>query len=171
MAELGSGSGTSYPGALDTDSTTEDTTKYARADVPNDLAAAIVAIETALGAPPAINVKIGSFTCPAATGNYSVTGVGFKPRYVEFFINRSTVGFVDFGHGWMDYNGNQNIQSFTIASGVYRNNFLTDRCLYIVSDSGGILVNASFVSMNSDGFTINFTVTDINLGVAWKAVR
>lgn len=53
MAELGSGSNTSYPAALDTDVFRETTTTYARADVPNDLAAAVIAIETELGTDPA----------------------------------------------------------------------------------------------------------------------
>lgn len=53
MSELGAGSGTSYPTALDTDNTTESTSTKARADVPNDLAAAVIAIETELGTDPA----------------------------------------------------------------------------------------------------------------------
>ena len=58
MSELGSGSGSSYPGSLDTDSTVEvdspsASKTLARAAVPNDLAAAVVAIETELGTDPA----------------------------------------------------------------------------------------------------------------------
>ena len=54
MAEIGAGSGSGYPGALDTNSTLEvDGSTLARADVPNDLAAAVVAIETELGTDPA----------------------------------------------------------------------------------------------------------------------
>ena len=54
MAEIGAGGGSGYPGALDTNSTLEvDNSTLARADVPNDLAAAIVAIETELGTDPA----------------------------------------------------------------------------------------------------------------------
>ena len=58
MSELGSGSGSSYPGSLDTDDILEvnrpnaGMTK-ARAEVPNDLAAAIIAVETELGTNPA----------------------------------------------------------------------------------------------------------------------
>jgi len=58
MGELGSGDGSSYPGALDTDSSREvndvnpGKTK-ARAEVVNDLASAIVAIENELGVNPA----------------------------------------------------------------------------------------------------------------------
>ena len=53
MAELGAGGGSSYPTSIDTDSTLEDSTTEVRSDVPNDLAAAIVAIETELGTDPA----------------------------------------------------------------------------------------------------------------------
>ncbi len=54
MAELGAGGGSGYPGALDTDATPEvDNVTDARADVPNDLADAIVKIETELGVDPA----------------------------------------------------------------------------------------------------------------------
>lgn len=57
MAEIGAGSGSGYPGEIDTNASLEynnsvsNRTK-ARADVPNDLAAAIVAIETTLGINP-----------------------------------------------------------------------------------------------------------------------
>lgn len=61
MAELGAGAGTSYPASLDTDAVVEtDGSTYARADVPNDLSAAIIAIQTELGTDPAgtlANVK------------------------------------------------------------------------------------------------------------------
>ena len=58
MAELGSGAGSSYPASLDNDNSQEinhpnAARTKARAEVPNDLAAAIVAIETELGTDPA----------------------------------------------------------------------------------------------------------------------
>ena len=52
MAELGAGSGSGYPAALDTDATLETNSDYARIAVPNDLAAAVIAIETELGTAP-----------------------------------------------------------------------------------------------------------------------
>jgi len=58
MAELGSGSGTGYPAALDANNLLEvnspalDKTLI-RADVPNDVNAAVVAVETELGTDPA----------------------------------------------------------------------------------------------------------------------
>jgi len=57
MAEIGSGSGTGYPSALDTNNILEydkesSEKTLVRADVVNDLAAAVVAIETTLGTDP-----------------------------------------------------------------------------------------------------------------------
>ena len=87
MAEIGAGSGSGYPGALDTNSSLEvDSSTLARADVPNDLAAAIVAIETELGTDPAgTKTDVKTFlqvshqtdgthwTRSAKTSNYTVT--------------------------------------------------------------------------------------------------
>ena len=58
MGEIGSGTGSSYPGTLDTDASLEVSAPAAgktkaSANVPNDLASAILAIETELGIDPA----------------------------------------------------------------------------------------------------------------------
>jgi len=75
MAELGAGSGTSYPASLDVDNTVEvDASTTARADVPNDLAAAIIAVQTELGTDPAgsmTNVKTFLQTEHSADGTHS----------------------------------------------------------------------------------------------------
>ncbi|HWO56528.1 MAG TPA: hypothetical protein VNN55_03065 [bacterium] len=57
MSEIGDGNGSSYPGALDTNASLEynaavSSRTKARAEVVNDLAAAIIAIETTLGVNP-----------------------------------------------------------------------------------------------------------------------
>jgi hypothetical protein len=75
MAELGAGSGTSYPSSLDVDNTVEvDASTTARADVPNDLAAAIIAVQTELGTDPAgslTNVKTFLQTEHSADGTHA----------------------------------------------------------------------------------------------------
>ncbi len=60
MANLGSGNGSGYPSTLDTQSPPESGATLARADVPNDFASAIIAVQTELGTDPAgteTNVK------------------------------------------------------------------------------------------------------------------
>jgi len=53
MAELGSGSGSGYPAALDTDSAQESGSNSTSYKSVNDLAAAVIAIQTELGTDPA----------------------------------------------------------------------------------------------------------------------
>lgn len=60
MANLGSGNGTDYPSNIDIQTPPESGATVARAEVPNDLAEAVIAIETELGIDPAgteIDVK------------------------------------------------------------------------------------------------------------------
>ena len=75
MSELGSGNGTSYPASLDVDNTVEvDSSTTARADVPNDLAAAIIGVQTELGTDPAgsaTDVKTFLQVQHSATGAHS----------------------------------------------------------------------------------------------------
>jgi hypothetical protein len=73
MGEIGSGGGSSYPTSLDTDTSQESTSTVARADVPNDLASAVVAIQTELGTDPAgtkTNVKTFLQTEHATNGTH-----------------------------------------------------------------------------------------------------
>lgn len=115
--ELGSGGGTSYPDALDTDTVQEeDSVSVVRYKVPNDLAAAIVAIETSLGTDPAgsltdvktrlaialendgtvkhshllsegvSRLKSGNYTGDG-TEDQAITGVGFAPKWVWIWVD------------------------------------------------------------------------------------
>lgn len=79
MGEIGSGGGSSYPTALDTDASQESTSTVARADVPNDLASATVAIQTELGTDPAgtkTDVKTYLQTEHNANGTHKTISVG-----------------------------------------------------------------------------------------------
>jgi len=53
MGEIGAGSGTAYPGALDTGATAETASDYVRLNWGTDVEAAIVAIQAELGVDPA----------------------------------------------------------------------------------------------------------------------
>lgn len=75
MAELGAGGGSGYPAVIDSDVTVEANTDYARKAVPNDLAAAIVAIETELGIAPS-----GGYATVVARLNTLSNTAGGVPR-------------------------------------------------------------------------------------------
>jgi hypothetical protein len=120
-----------------------------------------------------IKVKIGSFTCPGSTGNYSVTGVGFKPRCVEFMAGYASENLAYFSRGWMDYNGNQGalttaIQATThLSAGGHTQSY----CIKHIQVETSNLILATYVSMDSDGFTINFTNVTTAFTLMWKAER
>ena len=50
--ELGDGAGSGYPGSIDVDENQESASTSVRYNVPNDLASAVIAVQTALGVNP-----------------------------------------------------------------------------------------------------------------------
>jgi hypothetical protein len=100
--------------------------------------------------------KVGTFTSSASTGNQSVTGLGFKPRFVQFSLLVGGAGHTAYSaSGAMDSNGNQwatSAQSSDATDGgVHATVSITNGCIKIYPTS-----QASYVSMDSDGFTINW---------------
>lgn len=113
---------------------------------------------------------VGHFTSPTSNdSSYSITGVGFTPKVVIFFpTGRTSTGAgstsdVTFGIGamtttdqWCVVGGDQD------AYGAMRVNTtsLTTRCIHVLDGDGVLPVeSAYFVSMDGDGFTLNYNRT------------
>lgn len=116
-----------------------------------------------------VEAAVGSFTAGGATGNRSVTGLSFQPNAIIFFDSRLSTtasgseAFWGPMLGLVDSAGNQGAycgeswdgQATMVTS---RNQKSTTACIVGTADSGGNLdKEASFVSYNADGFTVNFT--------------
>ena len=102
------------------------------------------------------SVKIGTLTITqGTTGNLSVTGLTFTPKFV-YFISRYTTGtgFTLEAYGAMD--GTSQF-AHCIADAVSANALTnaTDKCIVAITSEGTLRKAASFVSFNADGFTIN----------------
>ncbi len=120
--ELGSGSGSSYPTTLDTDSTVESNSTIARKDVPNDSNSAILKIETELGVNPSggcDNVAdrfglVASTINPTFTGTITINGnvTQGSGAYTATWSSSTT-------HGTSDINGLLTCQSITMDSGAF----------------------------------------------------
>ena len=114
--------------------------------------------------------KVGSFNGPSGTGNYSVTGLGFVPALVMFTTGYATGSYVINGQGAMDANGNQWAHAvntnLTNAATVPS----TTACIFLITNGGATAVAAAYVSMDADGFTVNFSATDTNARIGWVAV-
>lgn len=118
--------------------------------------------------------KVGSFTKSTSTGNQAVTGVGFVPAAVLFFTNsqttansNNTTSGARFGLGAADIAGNERSITGQNADGGGTTNtasMTSTTALLTVADNDTKTTNgqATLVSMDSDGFTINWGTNDSN---------
>jgi hypothetical protein len=104
----------------------------------------------------------------AATGDVSYTGVGFQPNELFFYCSSSGGS----GYGWT--NSSTHI---AIATGHNTSYFISDistsHCVYL-SNASGTNRQAAFVSMNADGFTLNWTKTSTptgNIRIMYIAIK
>jgi len=165
-AELGSGSGSDYPGTKDADSTLETTSTSARSDVPNDLAAAIVAIQGELGTDPAgslTDVKSYLQTEHAADGTHgtvsALTIKGASPIILEGATddaNEVTIAIFDEGAdttiGIPDMAENASFMMSTLDN--------TANDLDDANAIWGESNNLAFEGATADGFEARITLDD-----------
>jgi hypothetical protein len=117
-----------------------------------------------------VSAKVLEWTMPTATGNKSVTGAGFQPDVVMNIVGRNSVSSQDvvharaaFGLSVMDKNGYQwatdNYMDDAI-DGSDTSRYLTSAKAFAQNNASSINMEASYVSMDYDGFTINFSNAD-----------
>lgn len=121
----------------------------------------------ALGGSDITNVMSGNFAANTSTGNQAVTGVGFQPDIVFFFFGLNTTSVATnantcFGVGvarssserWAASVGLQH----NVATMNNRHAFYNNACLVQPqAGANNIEALADFVSMDADGFTINWS--------------
>jgi hypothetical protein len=121
------------------------------------------------------NVRIGCFGCPVDLGSYSVVGLGFRPKSVKFWVSKIPGETYPWNfcccQGMMDAFGNQNSMTWMGSwSNLFHGDSRTDLCIYTVNNTGLSQVTGSFVSMDADGFTINFLASNTLYMVRWEAI-
>ena len=110
-----------------------------------------------------LGYKIKTFTANVATGNQSITGVGFKPRLVIFIycIGDSADFLFSIGAAM----GSEANSQFVFAalrggdSGSGSKAMTNTYCLEVVNTSGAVTSRFQYVSSDADGFTINKLTT------------
>jgi len=120
-----------------------------------------------------IKYRVGFFVCPSSIGLYSVTGLTFKPIGITFIGHKNDgmqTWFMQ-SNGFADDSLNQNVSSFCgNYSNTFRGDAKQDRCIYLFNASGALQVNASLISMNVDGLTLNFTNVNTLFAIRWTAI-
>jgi hypothetical protein len=139
---------------------------------------AIVIHYLAVGGPQA-SAKVAMWPSPTSTGNKAITGIGFRPETVlHFYVGAAFLGPPPsstfngiFGLGAMDKNGGQWSSQIAAWDDVNPSQATrgqqTDAAIFMYADgaSAAVTKEASFVSMDSDGFTMNFRAANSNAGL------
>ena len=124
----------------------------------------------ALGGNDISNATTGQFTSAVSTGNQSVTGVGFQPDALILFgtaedTNFETaandgayfiVGFTDGTNQGQTSIYTKNASDPTDTS----RNITSSKVYSALTNNQGILQECSIVSMDADGFTVNWTTAN-----------
>lgn len=106
---------------------------------------------------------IGSLT-GSGTSSQSVTGVGFRPRMVEFRYEHATgSGSIQQSHGWDDGSTVRGVAFRTSTTGDYRIASTAESLIQMSNNSTTATGLGHISSMDSDGFSISWTTT--NTGV------
>lgn len=134
---------------------------------------------------PAVGrAHVGSFLTPAATGSHAVTGLGYQPTWVFFAAVDATAvdtwhlgtSCISFGLMSTDGSGNMvaacNRRQFTSTTAA-SSTFDTGVAIEVGSARGtmgqNVIFSAQPVSLDADGFTLNFTTAAANYRVMWCA--
>ena len=127
----------------------------------------------------AFSIKSGTLNVPGATGDQAITGVGFQPKAVLFYYTLQTSDgtAVDFqwGIGAMTATGTGNQWAVSAnsadAAASSDNDSRTSNaaCITYINASASTVLAATCVSLDSDGFTINWSVVTSGVDVHWVA--
>jgi hypothetical protein len=102
-------------------------------------------------------LRMVQFQVAGATGNQSITGVGFRPRAIEILATlvSGTQSYQSIG----TYDGVNAHANITAVDASGRSGGIASGVVIRITDSGGTtLANASLASFDIDGFTINNSV-------------
>lgn len=108
----------------------------------------------------------------SSTGNKSVTGVGFTPKFVMFFVMPSAATSASTNaYGAMTTTVQFNTWASSNSAGntSARNNSTTACVGWGTSSASSYNMSASYVSMDADGFTINVGTADGTFAVQYIA--
>lgn len=114
------------------------------------------------------NIPAASFS---TIGNRSVTGLGFTPKLVRFTIlATSTTGAILMGNGAMTPLAQYYVANSADAAANRARNSSTSACIgWLTPGSVTPIMLASYVSMDTDGFTINVGTADGTFAVEYEA--
>ncbi len=133
-----------------------------------------------IGGADITNVASGNGTTPSATGNSAVSTVGFQPDVIFTMVSANDAfnvsGATNFRSslGWANASGSEG--TCGIVDGASSNPTAcykyqrTSACISMCAQDGSKSMEGSFVSMDSGGFTINYTTASAR-PYQWVAIK
>lgn len=116
-------------------------------------------------------VKVGTLAVPTSTGNQAKTGVGFLPTNVlmipQSIHTAAAAATAEKGTGFayfdatdivsVTYSHKDTSAALSAGNPTVEQNVYSNTNIYVMEEDGTALVEASFVSLDSDGWTLDFT--------------
>lgn len=181
MAEIGDNTGTSYPAGIDTNTSLEvNNATKARAAVPNDLAAAVIAVQTTLGTNPqgtATDVKTrlakehnNDGTHPALIPTIaSYTKAGLPAAGTAGRLARVTDGirgiWKDTGTEWVSVTGHADVRDFGVTG-----DGTTNDAAAIQTAINAAVAAKTYVFLSSPSVAYNLGTTGVT-GAAYAVLK
>ena len=116
-----------------------------------------------LAALPRCLVASGQFTKDTTTGNYSVTGVGFSPKALLMMSRMNTTTQYTFSLAIATAGLGYTLRQ---TGGGY----ITNETKVVALDDNVHLVNATLVSLDTNGFTINYSLAQTSSVTTYLAI-
>lgn len=124
--------------------------------------------------------KVGTSAIPGGTGNQAINGLGFQPSGIFFANGPGQLGVQD--HEWIGLGGSDGTDDFSVWAGARKGvPYLTMRndagkCITFAQSSTGsggagrqVVAQAEMVSLEADGFLLNWTTVAISGYYHWVA--
>lgn len=109
-------------------------------------------------------IAVGTFTSSGSTGAQSVTGVGFKPRYIIIGMGVGAADSIMAGLGWAT--ATKQVALFGFRSDDTNTGGLTTNTAVVIrwcGTDGVVRGQASLTSFDEDGFTLNWSAAEAQL--------
>lgn len=122
--------------------------------------------------------KVGTGTSPASTGTQAITGVGFRPRLIIFKAWKGTASasYIDenlashsYGHATSPSDDYCHVFSWRAGSILAWGNYQAAHLVQLYNEAGSAAIVGDLQSLDSDGFTLNWTKTDEQANFMWEA--
>ena len=136
----------------------------------NGLEARIAALE-ALPTPTTVSPEIGTEANITSTGDYAVTGLGFEPALVLVFasVQSATYAAHSVGAGNASWSTGRCVHTAKTSAGNDSGEYESAQIIKLEQGSGGTRAAATLSSLDSDGFTINFSSISSRCDFTWIA--